>query len=129
LLVRNAPDNCAVPRGALASFGHNLETGSSCNLAASGDLSLVTKPGLGKLADNGGDTQTEALLSGSPAVDAGGMACPATDQRGVARPQGAACDIGSFELAPRRADVTTTTLSTDRPAGHGLAGFGGFLGP
>ena len=61
---------------------------------------------LGPLQDNGGPTFTHALLAGSPAIDArnpaapgsGGNACEATDQRGVARPQGAACDIGAFEL-------------------------------
>jgi hypothetical protein len=56
--------------------------------------------GLDALADNGGSTETHALLTGSPAIDAGSPDCPppATDQRGVARPQGAACDIGAFEL-------------------------------
>ena len=55
-------------------------------------------PKIGPLADNGGPTKTRALLSGSPAIDAASAAaCPATDQRGVARPQGAGCDIGSFE--------------------------------
>ncbi len=55
-------------------------------------------PKLGPLADNGGPTRTHALLLGSPAIDAGSNAdCPATDQRGVARPQGATCDIGSYE--------------------------------
>jgi hypothetical protein len=40
-----------------------------------------------------------ALPNASPAVGAGNNAtCPATDQRGVARPQGANCDIGAFEL-------------------------------
>ena len=36
------------------------------------------------------------LLSGSPAIDAGSN-CLSTDQRGVTRPQGVACDIGSYE--------------------------------
>ncbi len=54
-------------------------------------------PLLGPLADNGGATQTFALLPGSPAIDAGqSTGCP-PDQRGVVRPQGAACDIGAFE--------------------------------
>jgi hypothetical protein len=53
---------------------------------------------LGALADNGGPTLTHALLTGSPAIDAGnGAACSTTDQRGITRPQGAQCDIGSFE--------------------------------
>ncbi|MCB0133230.1 MAG: hypothetical protein KDD78_20345, partial [Caldilineaceae bacterium] len=50
------------------------------------------------LADNGGPTMTHALTADSPALDAARAdACPATDQRGVARPQGAACDAGAFE--------------------------------
>ena len=58
-------------------------------------------PGLDSLADNGGPTLTHALGVGSPAIDsADAGACPATDQRGVARPQGAGCDVGSFEYVP-----------------------------
>jgi CSLREA domain-containing protein len=55
-------------------------------------------PLLGTLADNGGATQTMALGVGSPALDvAVAASCPAVDQRGVARPQGAGCDAGAFE--------------------------------
>lgn len=55
-------------------------------------------PLLGPLTKNGGPTVTHALLPGSPAIDTGTSEnCPATDQRGVARPQGSACDMGSFE--------------------------------
>jgi hypothetical protein len=60
---------------------------------------VVGSVGLDPLADNGGPTLTHALLAGSPAIDAADAAvCPATDQRGVARPQGSACDVGSFEF-------------------------------
>ncbi len=53
---------------------------------------------LAPLAGNGGPTQTVALFPGSPAINAGGgPSCPATDQRGVSRPQEKACDIGAFE--------------------------------
>jgi CSLREA domain-containing protein len=56
-------------------------------------------PRLGPLNNNGGPTRTHALLSGSPAIDAASMTnCPATDQRGVPRPQRSGCDIGSYEL-------------------------------
>jgi len=56
-------------------------------------------PMLGPLQNNGGPTETMALQAGSPAIDnAVLVTCPATDQRGVSRPQGAGCDIGSFEL-------------------------------
>jgi predicted outer membrane repeat protein len=55
--------------------------------------------GLAPLADNGGPTQTMALLPGSPAIDAGDdETCEEIDQRGVTRPQGNHCDIGAFEL-------------------------------
>ena len=55
---------------------------------------------LGALADNGGLTKTHALLTGSPAIDAGNDAlAPATDQRGVVRAAGGQSDIGAFEVA------------------------------
>jgi hypothetical protein len=69
----------------------------SCNPVAN-DV-VVWDAKVGPLADNGGPTWTHALLTGSPAIDAGDdPACPASDQRGVARPQGPHCDIGPFEL-------------------------------
>lgn len=49
------------------------------------------------LASNGGLTQTHALPPGSPALDAG-LTDRIEDQRGVARPQGPAADIGAFEV-------------------------------
>lgn len=56
-------------------------------------------PLLGALTDNGGFTQTLLPGNGSPAIDAGeDVDCPATDQRGVTRPQGAHCDIGAVEI-------------------------------
>jgi len=57
----------------------------------------IANPQLAALADNGGPTQTMALTATSPAIDAGN-GCPAIDQRGVARPQGSACDIGAYEV-------------------------------
>jgi len=86
--------NC---HGPVASLGHNIDSGNSCLFAAPGDLAS-TNPLLGALAPNGGATSTHALLPGSPAIDAGDdVLCPATDQRGVSRPQGPHCDIGSYE--------------------------------
>ncbi|MCE5267526.1 MAG: Ig-like domain-containing protein [Planctomycetaceae bacterium] len=88
--------------GAATSLGHNLigDTTGSNGFGAVGDL-LNVDPMLGPLADNGGATQTCALLPGSPAIDAAKtVSSPATDQRGVLRPQGAAADIGAFEAAP-----------------------------
>jgi CSLREA domain-containing protein len=66
-----------------------------------GDAASPIDPMLGPLADNGGPTWTHALLLGSPAIDAGNPAtCEATDQRGVTRPWGAACDMGAYEFIP-----------------------------
>ena len=61
-------------------------------------------PQLGALANNGGSTATMVPLPGSPVIDA--IACtsaPATDQRGVVRPQGVQCDIGAVEATPMEA--------------------------
>jgi hypothetical protein len=88
------------------SLGHNLEdtTPSQCGLlVASGDL-IGVSPLLGPLQDNGGPSPTAALLAGSPAIDAATL-CSAADQRGIAR-QGAACDIGAYELAPGAATTS-----------------------
>lgn len=105
LLAGNDDRNCGYTGGATqVSLGHNLESGSTCNFTQPGDLQN-TDPVLGPLADNGGPTQTHALLDAnilhprSPAIDAGtDTGCPGADQRGVVRPQGAHCDIGAFEL-------------------------------
>jgi CSLREA domain-containing protein len=67
----------------LTSLGYNPDGDGTCLTSGEvGDLTSPT-PGLGPLADNGGPT-----LTGRPLR---------TDQRGVRRPQGAACDIGAFE--------------------------------
>ena len=104
--------DCLNFRIAIVSQGYNL-TGSDtgCDpLGGTGDVTVtpasVFTDLLGVLANNGGLTQTHTLLPGSnPALDAipsGTNHCGSTpfdtDQRGVARPQGAACDIGAFEL-------------------------------
>lgn len=94
--------------GIVISLGANLESDAFCGFTASGDL-VKTDPLLAPLADNGGATQTHALLPSSPAIDAGSSACPppTTDQRGVPRPAGSACDIGAFE-SDRTASMSFT---------------------
>jgi CSLREA domain-containing protein/uncharacterized repeat protein (TIGR01451 family) len=98
IVANNLNDNCS---GSITSLGNNLDSGSTCAFGA-GEIS-GQNPLLGALADNGGATQTRALLAGSPAIDAGNnAACPATDQRGVMRPYptGGTCDIGAYEFTP-----------------------------
>ncbi|UCG24460.1 MAG: hypothetical protein JSW55_00180, partial [Chloroflexota bacterium] len=81
----------------LTADHNNLFTDDTCNPGVTDQV--VADTGLGPLADNGGPTHTHALQPGSPAIDAAdGAACPATDQRGAVRPQGAGCDVGAYEL-------------------------------
>ena len=97
IVANNVGRNCA--GGSVVSNGHNLDSDGTCNLYATGDLPF-TDPLLGELQNNGGKTETQALLEGSPAINAGDNAvCPLTDQRGIPRPLGAACDIGAYEAA------------------------------
>jgi hypothetical protein len=66
---------------------------------ASGTNIITADPLLGTPGNYGGATQTIPLLAGSSAINTGNDAvCPATDQRGVTRPQGAQCDIGAYEF-------------------------------
>jgi predicted outer membrane repeat protein len=59
---------------------------------------IAVDPKLGLLGNYGGSTLTNPLSAESPAIDQGSdTICPATDQRGMARPQGANCDIGAYE--------------------------------
>jgi hypothetical protein len=92
--------------GPVNSQGYNLvQNTADCSfISAAGDIT-GTNPLLGVLQNNGGSTWTHALLSHSPAINAGNPAsCQdnngtvlATDQRGLLRPFGGRCDIGSFE--------------------------------
>jgi hypothetical protein len=114
----NTLDNCDTAQlgGAISSQGHNVSSDDTCNFTKPTD-ELNTNSRLGALANNGGPTDTRALLAGSPAVDAGNnAACPLRDQRGIARKDGdkngtVTCDIGSFE----RNDLTAPQVTTTTP--------------
>ncbi|HEX8053699.1 MAG TPA: choice-of-anchor Q domain-containing protein [Thermoleophilaceae bacterium] len=100
IVAGGSPQNC---RGrfntVFTSSGHNLEDANTCGFDATGDA-VNTDPQLGPLAANGGPTRTRALPKSSPAIDtADNAACPATDQRGIARaqPAGGTCDKGAYE--------------------------------
>ncbi len=95
--------------GVLGVNANNLVEDGTCS--TNGVNFLTGDPNLDMLADNGGPTLTFALLAGSPSIDAGDdLTCAAAlvnnlDQRGVPRPIGAHCDIGSYEKAPTFVDV------------------------
>lgn len=82
--------------GDIISLGGNLSDDATCNLTQPSDQPN-TDPLLGPLDDNGGATQTHLPQPGSPAIDAGPCVTD-EDQRGIQRPQGSACDIGSVEV-------------------------------
>jgi hypothetical protein len=132
------PD-CQAESGAVViSAGHNLVgNANGCGLAPnSGDLigsaGSPIDPLLGNLADNGGPATTTALLSGSPAINAGdpatpgsgGTACSATDERGVHR---SACDIGAYERTKCAGVLVNRVGTGGSDVLKGTAGADGFL--
>jgi predicted outer membrane repeat protein len=114
--------NCQV--AAAESFGHNFVSDGSCGLNRASDTSGALSE-VGLLAANGGLGETRLPGSGSPVIDGipvgecgflpfgdvlegeqhleglveDRAAMMTKDQRGVARPQGAGCDIGAVEVA------------------------------
>ncbi len=97
--------------GSLTSGGYNLvrvDCGFTHQVGDQvGTFSYPLDPKIGPLLYNGGSTPTHALLSGSPAINAGEVpyctdpsgATITIDQRGYARPfpPGGQCDIGAYE--------------------------------
>jgi CSLREA domain-containing protein len=110
-ILANSPSggNCTTDSffgGQIIDDGFNISSDASCAFSQPTSRNS-TNPLLDPngLQDNGGPTKTIALLPTSPAVNAippaGGCGVGiTTDQRGVSRPQGPACEIGAFELQP-----------------------------
>jgi uncharacterized repeat protein (TIGR01451 family) len=113
-----APD-CS---GTITSLGHNLiQSTTGCTITGDTSGNITGQDArLGPLVDNGGPTSTHALLAGSPAIDAASATgAPATDQRGVSRPQGNGFDIGAFELrsaAPPAVANLSVSVTASNPA-------------
>lgn len=99
-IIANSPNGSNV-WGVITDGGYNICSDGSAGFSATGSQNN-TDPMLDVLANNGGPTPTMALLSGSPALDIIPSGFPATDQRGVLRPQGPRADAGAYErtLAP-----------------------------
>jgi len=91
----------------ITSFGYNVDTDGTCGLSDPTDQTVSAAAlNLGPLQDNGGPTHTIVPGAGSPTIDAlptvdcvDVLGIPlTTDQRGISRPQGGACDIGAVEV-------------------------------
>ena len=104
IVANNPGGNCA---GTFTSRGYSLSSDDTCNFNGPGDMNN-TDPLLGPLQNNGGQTQTMALLPGSLAIDRGNPSgCTdgqghllKTDQRGQPRPDKedvGGCDMGAYE--------------------------------
>lgn len=111
------------------AYVYSLDSDNSCQTIFPPGSPLPPPIRLGPLQLNGGTTQTHRLLCDSPAIDAGDPAgCMdaggrplLTDQRGVLRPQGEACDIGAFEVQ------AGADLSLTQTIPSGLVGIGQHL--
>ena len=118
----DARENLVNDGGTITSGGHNLSNdaaGGPVGIAPGGFLDAAgdtrnTDPQLSTLANNGGPTQTVALLPGSPALNAGdNILAPKLDQRGYLRV--GASDIGAFELGGTPLRITSVARL---PNGH-----------
>lgn len=109
--LSTASDNCYIFANLVENGGNNIDDGSSCEFGSANGSMSNTDPKLGPLTNNGGSTQTLALLLGSPAIEGvvynAPNSAPATDQRGIARPQFSRHDIGAYEY--READPPAVT--------------------
>ena len=124
IIAQNSGGNCD---GVMFSHsaGNNIEDGADCNFTMPGDMQNID-PMLAPLQNNGGSTNTHALLPGSPAADAANDAiCQSSpvnslDQRPYSRvnqdgnldggADGDPCDIGAFEIS---AAPTSVQLNGD----------------
>jgi hypothetical protein len=141
IVAGNAAPSAPDVSGAVQSQGHNLigdGTGGSGYDATDqvGTSAAPIDPRLGPLQDNGGPTQTMALLPDSPAVNAGdNTGGPDADQRGV--PRGAVISIGAYQATPTQLVLSglpdtaaagvplTVTVTAEDPFGQPAVGYRG----
>jgi hypothetical protein len=95
IVANNNGDNCDTT--AVVDGGGNLTDASGC-VTGFGTITPVTHYDT-SLANNGGPTQTHALVvvAGNPAIDQIASCGLITDQRGA--PRDATCDVGAYEVA------------------------------
>jgi len=105
ILAGNVAPNCYAPTGVTIAYeGANISDDDGCGGPTE---IIIADPKLAPLADNGGPTKTRALMTGSPAINAGSSCSVSVDQRYV--PRDSVCDLGAYEFT----DPTTVTLTID----------------
>lgn len=109
IIAKNTASSAADCSGSINTSDHNI-IGSTTGCTVTSGIGdqfnvnpLISTSAIGAPAYH-------FLLAGSPAIDAGDS-CLSTDQRGVARPQGAACDIGSYEYTTPGSAVSLSVVS------------------
>ncbi|MFA5401167.1 MAG: choice-of-anchor U domain-containing protein [Dehalococcoidia bacterium] len=123
--VQQGARNC-LNRGTVQSVGHNIDSLNELGFDAAGDQ-VNANPLLGPLQNNGGPTFTCAVGIDSPAFNRGDNGnAPATDQRGVARPQAVNCTIGAYEVGLNKS--VTIPVSTGQGNATFTTDVGGITG-
>jgi hypothetical protein len=103
-IVWGSASGMVFAQGGTMTISHSIVQGG-CPVGVTCTDMIAGDPMLGALQDAGGAAPVMLPGTGSVALDA--VACataPATDQRGIARPQGAGCDVGAVEV--RQAQLT-----------------------
>ena len=112
ILSRNGSNDCLLKGNVDVKGSGNLVLNNNgcAGVAVSADPQLAALA-VDRRSKTG--TPTFALPPGSPAIDAGDDDhLLATDQRGIARPQGPHGDIGAFEVAPPSANLALTSQTS-----------------
>jgi hypothetical protein len=104
-IIAQPPDTDGCEGQIISAVFPNIDTTGTC----AGMLVTMDAVHLGALAENGGLTQTHALLPGSVAIDIVERLCLPTDQRGVQRPFGPRCDAGAYEFTGAAAPMLAAT--------------------
>lgn len=117
VIAYNAARNCyAESGGTFQSFNYNVSSDNKCDFLTEPQDASNVNPKLAALKFANG-TYTHALLQGSPLLDVvDPAACLPADQREVARPQGAKCDVGAHEATAAELNSADLELSTVAPA-------------
>lgn len=122
IIAANTPNDCLGGDSATVTTP-SLDSDSNC-FTGSGAIHS-TSPMLAAAANNGGPTDTVALLAGSPAIDQGNSSGVTVDQRGLPRPfdfsgvanpaGGDGADIGALELQQACPGQATPDASCAQP--------------